>query len=755
MKTLFSIIAMFLIFIILNLYSYSQNKLILDDVLIPKKTSNAPQKSSISFLQLNPSINFKNLNNVSEIIIKNFPTSISQTSEIKLKLTNSIIDNKTLITTGENIRMNLPVLSRFKGTIIGESNSEVFITFIDNAMYCHIKRENNEEFTISPSTINQNEYIISDKTNNVSETPLNCASVEPVDLANNMMKYKNDKILSDKTLQVDIAIDMQYYWYSIKFPNDSIKIRNYILSVYSMVSYIYEKEMNITIHIPWLHIWTTQDPYNSLNPGTLINNSIIANYWKTNNLSVQANLVHVINAHGEGGVANYNSLSGAFGGIHDGNRWGPFAGLSVHGDMNPLPFESDGLLRFDYDVHTIAHEMGHNFNCPHTHSCSWNPMIDTCATDEGKSGGCLNSNQQRVRNDGSIMSYCREINNWVSKMTFLARPALLIRNYAEACNLKEANSNTNKPITIPTLIKPKKDTSSVPITPTFIWKADNIHYDIIQAYHFQLSTLDNFSSFVVDTVLIDTTFFLSSLNEGTDYYWKVATKNSFGESLFSNVWKFTTEYSIPDAPELISPQAGDSILIKHDTIDVHGDITVKDTIIGGKFIWDGKSSIDYYQLRISTEKYSDVFVIDSTNITDTTYQSSSLMELEPKQYYWQVKAYGKGGESEWSNYGRFRIVVETSITGVEESANNNLEVNIYPNPANDKLNIMLNLPYNSKITITVHDILGNRLYQDIGEIKQTGSNLITIPITNFHSGLFNIQITTNKDNIIKTFCVIR
>ncbi|TAL69294.1 MAG: T9SS type A sorting domain-containing protein [Bacteroidetes bacterium] len=755
MKTLFSIFVILVFTITLTFYSYSQNKLILKDVFILEKNLNEIQKNGVSILLLNHSINFKNLNNVSELIMKNFPISNVQTSDVKLKLTNSIIDNKTLITTGDNIRMNLPLLSRFKGTIFGEVNSEVFITFIDNTMYCNIKRENNEEFTILPSTINQNEYIISDKTNNISEIAMNCGSVEPIDLANNMMKYKKDKILSDKTLQVDIAIDMQYYWYSIKFPNDSIKIRNYILSVYSMISYIYEKEMNITVHIPWLHIWTTQDPYNSLNPGVLINNSIISNYWKTNNLSVQANLVHVINAHGEGGVANYNSLSGAFGGIHDGNRWGPFAGLSVHGDMYLLPFESDSLLRFDFDVHTIAHEMGHNFNCPHTHSCSWNPMIDTCATDEGISGGCLNSNQQRVRNDGSIMSYCREINNWVSKMTLLARPALLIRNYAESCNLKEANSNTNKPTTVPILVRPKKDTSDVPITPTFIWKSDNINYDIIEAYHFQLSTSDNFSSFIVDTIINDTTFFLSSLNEGTDYYWRVATKNYFGESPFSNTWKFTTEYSVPDAPELLSPQTGDTILIKHDTIDVHGDITVKDTIIGGQFIWSGKSSIDYYQLRISTEKYSDVFVIDSTDITDTTYQSSSIMVLEPKQYYWQVKAYGKGGESEWSNYGRFRIVVETSITGVEESANKNLEVNIYPNPANDKLNIMLILPYNSEITIAVHDILGNRLYQEIGEIKQSGSNIITIPITNLHSGLFNIQIRTNKDNIIRTFCVFR
>ncbi|TAL66938.1 MAG: T9SS type A sorting domain-containing protein [Bacteroidetes bacterium] len=755
MKSLFSIIAMLLLIITSSYYSYGHNTLILNNVFLPEKNTDAVQKSGVSTIRLNPSINFKNLNNVSELIIKNFPITNNQTSDVKLFSIKSIIDERTQITTGDNIRMNLPVLSRFKGTIIDEANSEVFITLIDNAMYCHIKRENNDEYTITPSTVNPTEYFISDKTNNMSETPLNCGSVEPIDLANNMMKYINDRVLSDKTLQVDIAIDMQYYWYSIKFPNDSIKIRNYILSVYSMVSYIYEKEMNITVHIPWLHIWTTQDPYNSLNPGTLINNSIIANYWKTNNLSVQANLVHVINAHGEGGVANYNSLSGAFGGIHDGNRWGPFAALSVHGDMYPLPFESDGLLRFDYDVHTIAHEMGHNFNCPHTHSCSWNPMIDTCATDEGISGGCLNSNQQRVRNDGSIMSYCREINNWVSKMTFLARPALLIRNYAESCNLKEANSNTNKPITIPTLIKPKKDTTDVPITQTFIWKSDNVNYDIIETYHVQLSTSDDFATFVIDTIINDTTFFFSYLNEGTDYYWRVATKNYFGESSFSNTWKFTTEYSVPDAPELISPQTGDTILIRHDTIDVHGDITVKDTIIGGKFIWGGKSSIDYYQLRISTEKYSDVFVIDSTDIIDTIYQSSSLMELEPKQYYWQVKAYGKGGESEWSNYGRFRIVVETSITNVDESVNDNIDVKIYPNPANDKLNIMFNLPYNSEITIRVHDILGNRLYWNTDESIQLGSNIITIPISNLHSGLFDIQIRTNKENIIRTFCVFR
>jgi hypothetical protein len=131
------------------------------------------------------------------------------------------------------------------------------------------------------------------------------------------------------------------------------------------------------------------------------------------------------------------------------------------------------------------------------------------------------------------------------------------------------------------------------------------------------------------------------------------------------------------------------------------------------------------------------------------------MELEPKQYYWQVKAFGKGGESEWSNYGRFRLVVETSITGVYESVNKNIEVKIYPNPANDKLNIMLNLPYNSVITIAVHDILGNNLYHDTGESIQYGSNIISIPITNFNSGLYYIQIKSDRINICKTFSVFR
>lgn len=511
-------------------------------------------------------IKFRSASETTSFQLTDFPVSTTQNATINVIPVHSIIDNTTEYYVGQSTRMKLPTLTRFSGTIMGEANSEVFMTVIDDVMYCRIKH-NNEEFTITPTLGQFQEYTVTNVRNSVKDAPLACGAVEPLDIQKYMASLKSEKTLSNTILQVDIALDVCKEWYLWKFNGDTTRIRDYILSAYSMVSFIYEKEMNITVHVPWMYIRTTSDPYNSGGtssdwggmPGTVL--AAMPAYWKKNNLNVKANLVHAISVGGRGGVGNYDGMAT---GIHDGNTWGPFAAISLSGDTK-YPLQGSSFLNFDFDVHTIAHEMGHNFNCPHTHSCSWNPAIDTCVIYENNNDGCPTAGNKRIctqYTQTSIMSYCREINNWVSKMTFLAKPASLIRTYAEK-HLKEVNVEVSKP-TAPSLLLPPNNEQAVIFSPGFKW----LKNDITLNYHFQISTSNQFDVVLIDTVVAFDTISITGLTESKDYFWRVASVNNSGEGLFSEIRRFTTG----KATDFMQPLANTSL--SDDKLDF-GDVPLK------------------------------------------------------------------------------------------------------------------------------------------------------------------------------------
>lgn len=411
---------LFLTFIIFSAFTFglnAQNKIYINDIVKDIKN---------------------NKNN--DFIIEKFPISDIDLKDIKFHKLQSIIDYNTVIFIDNKFKINTPSLDRYIGK--SKDNDKVFITLIDDKMYCFTNTINDEKYNITPIddySINHTIY---------KQEIISCNSIEPVSLNDIENFNKGERLLSNDLLQVNIALDACKEWYLYKFKGDTLKIRDYILSAYSMVSLIYENDMNIKIHIPWMNISTNTDGYNS--GGTSTNwggepwlvLSNMPTYWKNNNLNVSSDLVHAVSVGGRGGIGNYDALASK---IHDGNTYGPFAAISINGDTQ-FPLSGNPYFNFDFDVHTIAHELGHNFNCPHTHSCLFSPPIDTCVIFENNNDGCQASGNKRIctqYTETSIMSYCREINNWRSDMTFLDRPSKVIRTYAEKYLKEYVSVNEN------------------------------------------------------------------------------------------------------------------------------------------------------------------------------------------------------------------------------------------------------------------------------------------------------------------------
>jgi endo-1,4-beta-xylanase len=88
----------------------------------------------------------------------------------------------------------------------------------------------------------------------------------------------------------------------------------------------------------------------------------------------------------------------------------------------------------------------------------------------------------------------------------------------------------------PILISPV-GTTDEPLNPVLIWHPS----ESATSYNLQISANSSFSSTVLDTTVTDTLLQLSSLKEGTEYFWRVSASDDKGTSQYSTVASFTTE----------------------------------------------------------------------------------------------------------------------------------------------------------------------------------------------------------------------
>ena len=198
-------------------------------------------------------------------------------------------------------------------------------------------------------------------------------------------------------LVCDLAIDCDDEFF-VREGSDSARAVNYALVLLGTTSAIYEREINVELRASYLNVWTTSaDPYSAttLNPAL----TEFTNWWKTNRSGVPRDLAQLVSGRNlGGGIAYLGSLCST--------NFGYSVIASLNGN-NPYPSAVT-----TWDVNVMAHELGHNFNSNHTHSCWWQSngyapagaLLDSCYTAEGT---CYTGSTGHVPPDlGTIMSYC-------------------------------------------------------------------------------------------------------------------------------------------------------------------------------------------------------------------------------------------------------------------------------------------------------------------------------------------------------------
>jgi hypothetical protein len=197
---------------------------------------------------------------------------------------------------------------------------------------------------------------------------------------------------------------------------------NYIADLVAFASSIYSDELQTSWVVGDVSLWTVADPWAQTNPACgLID---FGRYWNNNNGGVTRTVTHFLSGKStNSGIAWIGVLcSGAFSidaaqvatgcspaltGVSNwGGAYGYTSGIDANFDLN-----SPSVV---WDIMAFTHEIGHNFNSPHTHCYQGlggnAASVDNCYAGQcGQSGcycGATSLPGGTGTGSGTIMSYC-------------------------------------------------------------------------------------------------------------------------------------------------------------------------------------------------------------------------------------------------------------------------------------------------------------------------------------------------------------
>ncbi len=184
---------------------------------------------------------------------------------------------------------------------------------------------------------------------------------------------------------------------------------NFLTSLFNNKSAIYRNE-GIPIVLKYLEVNTVTDRYAPLPTSS-------SGIWLDTFGKITQN-----NMHGCDVATLFTTKGGTMGGV----AWlgticmpyqassfaGPYAFCNIN---NTSSLTVSAFPAYSWDVEVSTHEMGHNLGSPHTHRCCWGPArnyaIDSCYTIEGS---CIApAGRPTTAVGGTIMSYCHLVSSGI------------------------------------------------------------------------------------------------------------------------------------------------------------------------------------------------------------------------------------------------------------------------------------------------------------------------------------------------------
>lgn len=324
----------------------------------------------------------------------------------------------TAVGKGQAVPIQKPQSLLLRGTIAGMPSSHVMLALYPNNAFGRIEYGNQSfELCTLPTDIqgdkhsqthDSQHYAFVESTHLQKPQEWNCLAQEDERprIVPDRKSKSNEKVQgSGYTVQVALEGDYDYY---LDNGSDNTTATNYAEAVIAAASDIYKRDVKSSLSIDSWTLWTAADPYTGTSASAILGQ--FKSYWQSNNDGVSRTIAHIFSGiNGIGGVAYLDGLC---------NKG---KGYSVAGLNSTYTYPN---ANYTWDVDVASHEIGHNVGSPHTHSCTWNPPIDSCYTSEG---GCF---AQTVATKGTIMSYCH-LTNKGTQLKFHDRVIDLMQQYLD------------------------------------------------------------------------------------------------------------------------------------------------------------------------------------------------------------------------------------------------------------------------------------------------------------------------------------
>jgi hypothetical protein len=199
--------------------------------------------------------------------------------------------------------------------------------------------------------------------------------------------------------EVTLAIETDAEFTVNLFGGNEEAAAAYALALTAATSEIYTNDLNVRLRVGYLRLWNVNAATDPWNQTSTVNQLFqFRDTWIATMGSVPRDNAQFLSGRGlGGGVAWLPGLCGDF-------SYGLSANL---GGSFPYPLQNNSNA--NWDIMVYAHELGHNFGSPHTHSYS--PPLDGCGNND-----CSQANQ------GTIMSYCHLCSGGLANVALAFHP---------------------------------------------------------------------------------------------------------------------------------------------------------------------------------------------------------------------------------------------------------------------------------------------------------------------------------------------
>ncbi len=215
--------------------------------------------------------------------------------------------------------------------------------------------------------------------------------------------------------EVTVAAETDFEYYT-KFGN-TLDATNYIGDLIGFSSTVYLAELNTAIVVGDVSLWTTAaDPWTQSTSRCLMYE--FGKYWNDNNVGISRTTTHFFSGRASlSGIAWVGVLCRSPFSIDISGQGCSLANVSNYGGNYGVSMGLSGNFDINnpvstWDILAVAHEIGHNFNSPHTHC--YNGIggnaspIDQCL---GNEPGCYSGSTSLPcgmpgGGCGTLMSYC-------------------------------------------------------------------------------------------------------------------------------------------------------------------------------------------------------------------------------------------------------------------------------------------------------------------------------------------------------------